>query len=71
MSESDILNIEEAGKYLKLSKPTLYKYTQEGRIPATRMGKAWKFHKQLLDEWLIKEMREASENRARKKLHEK
>jgi hypothetical protein len=30
------------------------------------MGKDWKFHKKLLEAWLIKEMEEAAQNRSRK-----
>jgi len=66
MSEGTILNIDEACKFLKISKQSLYKHLKTGKIPAMRMGKAWKFHKTLLDEWLIREMREVSQNRANK-----
>lgn len=67
MTDTDILNTEEASQFLKLAKPTLYKYVREGRLPAIRMGKDWKFHKKLLEGWLIKEMEEAAQNRSRKR----
>jgi len=31
--------IEEAAEYLKVSKRTIYKLTEEGRLPAFRIGK--------------------------------
>ncbi len=63
MIESDLLNTEEASQFLKLAKPTLYRYVREGRLPAMRMGKEWKFHKKLLEEWVIKEMEASSQKR--------
>ena len=67
MTENSILNIDEATKFLRISKTCLYKYVQEGRIPAMRMGKAWKFHKGLLEDWLIQEMKKAAEDKIKQK----
>ena len=53
MSESDeILTIEEVARYLKLKPQTIYKWAQDGQIPATKLGKEWRFRKSLLDEWI-------------------
>jgi excisionase family DNA binding protein len=71
MMETDFLNTDEAAKFLKLAKPTLYKYVKEGRLPAIRMGKVWKFHKKLLEEWLMREMENAAQDRAKKGMEEK
>jgi len=43
--------IQEAAEYLCVSKRTIYKLTQEGRLPAFRIGKERhrRFHKEDLD----------------------
>lgn len=47
-----VLTIEELAEYLKISKSTLYKLAQEGRIPAQKVGKHWRFRKAAIDRWL-------------------
>lgn len=38
--------------HLKISKSTLYKLAQEGRIPGQKVGKHWRFRKDAIDRWL-------------------
>lgn len=47
-----VLTIEELADYLKISKSTLYKLAQEGRIPAQKVGKHWRFRRAAIDRWL-------------------
>lgn len=47
-----VLTIEELAEYLKISKSTLYKLAQEGRIPGQKVGKHWRFRKDAIDRWL-------------------
>ena len=48
----EVLDLEEACKYLKLSKATLYKYVRLGEIPGFKIGRIWRFHKDILDKWM-------------------
>ena len=48
----DILTLDELHTYLKIPKPTLYTLAQNGRIPAAKVGKHWRFRKVDIDEWL-------------------
>ena len=48
----EVLTIEEMAVYLKISKSTLYQLAQKGRIPASKVGKHWRFHKATIEEWL-------------------
>ena len=50
--ETDILTVEELHGYLKIPKPTLYALAQNGRIPAAKIGKHWRFRRSDIDEWL-------------------
>ena len=48
----DVLTIEELAIYLKISKSTLYKLVREGKIPAQKVGRHWRFRKMAIDRWL-------------------
>jgi len=48
------MTTREAAEYLKLHYMTVYKLTQQGRIPAFKIGRNWRFRKDLLDDWLAK-----------------
>lgn len=47
-----VMSIEGLSKYLDISKSTLYKLTQEGKLPGQKVGKHWRFRKETIDEWL-------------------
>ena len=48
----DVLTIDELADYLRISRSTLYKLAQEGRIPCQKVGRHWRFRKQAIDRWL-------------------
>ena len=48
----DIMTVEGVARYLKVKPQTVYKWAQEGRIPATKLGKEWRFRKRILDDWI-------------------
>ena len=48
----EVFDLDAACEYLKLAKPTLYKYVRTGAIPAFKMGRVWRFHKEMLDTWV-------------------
>ncbi len=50
-----ILTTKELAEYLKLTVVTIYKYANEGKIPARRIGSRWRFDKDHIDEWLRRE----------------
>ena len=47
-----ILTIDELSEYLKISKSTLYKLAQAGKVPGQKIGRHWRFHKERIDQWL-------------------
>ena len=49
---AEIMTIGELAGYLKISKSTLYKLAQDGRLPGQKVGKRWRFHKDAIDSWL-------------------
>jgi excisionase family DNA binding protein len=53
----EILTFEEAKRYLKFSRTKLYHLVQQGKIPASKIGRNWRFKKVKIDEWLDKHSR--------------
>jgi excisionase family DNA binding protein len=47
-----IMTIAELSSYLKISKSTLYKLAREGKIPGQKIGRHWRFRKEVVDRWL-------------------
>ena len=45
MNSDDILDIKDAASYLRMPVSTIYRLAQDGRIPAVRLGKHWRFMK--------------------------
>jgi excisionase family DNA binding protein len=47
----DIMTLEEVAKYLKVKPQTIYTWAQDGKIPAAKLGKEWRFRKSVIDRW--------------------
>lgn len=54
--EHEILTLEEVAHYLRLKPQTIYKWAQERRIPAVKLGKEWRFRRSILDRWLDEQL---------------
>jgi excisionase family DNA binding protein len=50
------MTIEEVAAYLRLKPQTIYKWAQEKRIPAAKLGKEWRFRRSVIDLWLDEQM---------------
>jgi len=55
-AEHEILTLEEVARYLRLKPQTIYKWAQERRIPAAKLGKEWRFRRSVIDRWLDEQM---------------
>lgn len=51
---SEIMSLNELCQYLKLTKSTLYKLSERGQIPSSRVGRQLRFRKSRIDAWLSK-----------------
>jgi len=47
----EIMTLEEIAKYLKLQPQTIYTWAQNGKIPAAKLGKEWRFRRSVIDRW--------------------
>ncbi len=58
-----IMTVHDIALYLRLSEAKVYKLAKEGQLPALRVGKSWRFRKDLVDEWIRKETELAQDTR--------
>ncbi len=49
---NDILNLEQAIEFLRVSEKTLIKLLREEHIPARKIGREWRFSREALIHWL-------------------
>ncbi len=57
---AEILTSKELVVYLKLTEATIYKYTNEGRIPGFKVGSRWRYDKEQIDVLCKSEVEEHS-----------
>jgi excisionase family DNA binding protein len=46
------MTIDDLARYLQLSKSSLYKLAQEGKVQGQKVGRHWRFHRESIDQWL-------------------
>lgn len=51
-SDESLWNADDVGKYLKVSKDTIYRWIETKQMPTVRVGKKWLFRKEEIDAWL-------------------
>jgi len=51
-NRDSVMTITELSTYLKVSKSSLYKLAQEGKVPCRKVGRHWRFHKVVIERWL-------------------
>lgn len=49
---ANMMTTRDVAKYLKLHPITICKFAGEGKIPAIRIGRVWRFDKEVIDRWL-------------------
>jgi excisionase family DNA binding protein len=47
-----ILTVRDVAAYLRMSETKVYRLVKERHLPAVRIGKSWRFRRDLLDDWL-------------------
>ena len=48
----EIFTLDEVAKYLKVGKRTIYRMVAEKKIPAFKVGGAWRFTRADIDQWI-------------------
>ena len=48
----EIMTPHEAAEYLNLNIRTIYHLAKNGKLPGRKVGRRWRFKKDVLDKWL-------------------
>ena len=46
---ADVMNLDEASRYLRIKRRTLYSLAARGEVPAAKIGGQWRFRRSQLD----------------------
>lgn len=60
--EKEFMNLREVADYLRLNVYSVYRMAEQGRIPAMKAGRLWRFRKEEIDKW----MKDQAKGRRRK-----
>ncbi|MFO0775937.1 MAG: helix-turn-helix domain-containing protein [Nitrospiraceae bacterium] len=52
MSDGDIMTVPEVAQFLRVPKSTVYKLARLGQLPASKIGKHWRFFRRDLETWV-------------------
>ncbi len=50
--DGEILTVMEVAKFLRVPKSTVYKLARVGELPASKIGKHWRFLRRDIHEWM-------------------
>jgi excisionase family DNA binding protein len=59
MGVKEILEAKDVAKYLHLHLFTVHKLARQGKLPAFKIGKDWRFRRAAIEEW-VKSKEDAS-----------
>jgi len=48
----ELWNVQQVAAYLQVKESTVYSWAQQGRIPAHKEGRNWRFDRTELETWL-------------------
>lgn len=54
----EIFTLEEVAAYLKVGKRTIYRLAAAKKIPAFKVGGAWRFPRKEIDQWIKRQTAE-------------
>ncbi len=52
LSESEILTVMDVARFLRVPKSTVYKLARLGQLPASKIGKHWRFLRRDIHDWM-------------------
>ena len=52
-----LMDIKQTAEYLQMNKMTVYKLAREGKIPAFKVASEWRFKKELIEQWLMNQLK--------------
>ncbi len=59
----EILTIKEVAEFLKVNERTVYRLAASKKLPAFKVGNAWRFKKSEIDQWIDDQSSQGQEER--------
>ncbi len=54
---NDVLSVREVARYLKLNEQTIYRLARNGTLPASKIGRQWRFSRREVEALLSERRR--------------
>lgn len=48
----EVMSVRDLADYLRISVHTVYRLAEQGKLPGRKVGKHWRFHRDVIVEWL-------------------
>jgi len=58
MDQPKLMTVKQVAGYLQLKESTIYAWAQDGKIPAIKIGRTWRFRQTDLDTWLGRHLKD-------------
>jgi excisionase family DNA binding protein len=52
-----MMDIKQVAEFLQMNKMTVYKLARQGKIPAFKVASEWRFKKELIEQWLMNQLK--------------
>ena len=49
---SELMTVEEVAEYLRVKPSSVYEWVKNGKIPAAKVGRLWRFQREQIEEWV-------------------
>ena len=50
--KEEMMTLDEVAKYLKIDDQTAYRLSQQGKLPAFKVGGQWRFKQEDINKWI-------------------
>lgn len=57
-----LYTIDEVAEYLRVTRRTIYRYIEQGKLPAYKVGDSWRFSDEAIAEYLKNNRKSTSAN---------
>lgn len=57
----EILTVREIAEYLKVSRTTVWRWCNEGHLPAFKIGQSWRVHRSQIEKIIGQQLSETTE----------
>ncbi len=52
LTSIEVMSVRELAEYLRISVHTVYRLAEQGKLPGRKVGKHWRFHRDVIVAWL-------------------